>query len=41
MSWELWSSVSDGQAAPGSPVTVVPWGEWPFAVFVTGADGRP
>jgi hypothetical protein len=31
--------VSQGQAAPGSPVTAVPWGDWPFAVFVTGTDG--
>jgi hypothetical protein len=34
-----WASVAGGQAAPGSPVTVVPWGQWPFAVFVTGTDG--
>jgi hypothetical protein len=31
--------VAGGQAPPGSTVTVVPWGEWPFAVFVTGLDG--
>jgi hypothetical protein len=34
-----WVSVADGQAPPGSPVTVLPWGDWPFAVFVTGLDG--
>jgi len=34
-----WSRVSDGLvAAPGTPVTAAPWGQWPFAVFATGAD---
>jgi hypothetical protein len=37
--WVPWASVAGGLAAPGSPVTVVPWGQWPFAVFVTGTDG--
>jgi hypothetical protein len=31
--------VAGGRLLPGSPVTVVPWGEWPFAVFVAGLDG--
>jgi len=37
--WGRWDSVADGRAPPGSPVTVVEWGAWPFAVFVTGEDG--
>ena len=28
-----------GWAQPGSLVTAVPWGDWPFALFVTGTDG--
>jgi hypothetical protein len=37
--WAPWVSVAGGAAAPGSPVTVVPWGQWHFAVFVTGTEG--
>ena len=32
--WGPWSSVAGGTAAPGSPVTAVPWGAWPFPLLM-------
>jgi hypothetical protein len=37
--FSAWTPVSAGLVAvPGTPVTAAAWGEWPFALFATGAD---
>ena len=38
--WNVWRGLSDGfVAAPGAPVTALPWGNWGFALFATDANG--
>jgi hypothetical protein len=34
-----WGRAGSRVVAPGTPVTAVPWPNWGFALFVTGADG--
>lgn len=39
MSWNPWSSVSEGRAAPGASVTALPIGGNRFALFLTDPNG--
>ena len=39
MSWNVWSSVSEGRASPGSSVSAVPIGGGRFALFVGDPSG--
>jgi hypothetical protein len=38
LTWQLWTSVSEGVSTPGAPVTAMPW-EGSYALFVSDAGG--
>jgi hypothetical protein len=38
LSWQPWTSVSEGSSTPGAPVAAVPW-EGSFALFISDPKG--